>query len=88
MRLYITKYQHPAASLASPGVDELRWLRPVRPGDVLSVRATVLRARRSLSKPDRGLVTTFIEVFNQDGDAVMTMKGMNLLRVRQPRGTI
>src|SRR4051812_19584087 len=65
MRLYITRYQHPAASLASPGVDELRWLKPVRPGDVLSVRATVIGARRSQSKRDRGLLTTLIEVFNQ-----------------------
>jgi acyl dehydratase len=84
MRLYITRYQHPNASLASPGLDELRWLKPVRPGDVLTVRATVTTARRSRSKPDRGVVTTLIEVFNQHGVPVMTMKAMNLLRCRTP----
>src|SRR5262249_3637904 len=85
MRLYITLYQHPNASVVAPGRDELRWLNPVRPGDVLSVRATVIGARRSQSKPDRGLVTTFIEVFNQHGLGVMTMKAMNLLRCRTPQ---
>ena len=82
MRLYIQHYLSPAASLASPGIDELRWLKPVRPGDVLSVRATVLKANRSRSKPDRGMVHTFVEVSNQRGEVVMTMKPMNLLRCR------
>ena len=57
------------ASLASPGLDELRWLKPVRPGDRLSVQVTVLKAAPSKSKPDRGAVTSFIEVFNQAGEA-------------------
>src|SRR6516225_11895720 len=84
MRLFAEHYLTHVASLASPGLDELRWLKPVRPGDTLSVRATVTTARRSRSKPDRGVVTTLIEVFNQHGVPVMTMKAMNLLRCRTP----
>ena len=82
MRLYVKHYLSPTASLGSPGIDELRWPRPVRPGDVLSVRATVLKADRSRSKPDRGMVHTQVEVLNQHGDVVFSMKAMNLLRAR------
>jgi len=82
MRLYATHYLSSVASLASPGIDELRWLAPVRPGDTLSIRVTVRDARRSRSKPDRGIVHTFIEVTNQHGAAVMTMLAINLLRCR------
>jgi acyl dehydratase len=82
MRLYVENYLSAVASLASPGIDELRWLAPVRPGDALWLRVTVRDARRSRSKPDRGLVHTFIEVRNQHGAAVMTMLAMNLLRCR------
>jgi acyl dehydratase len=82
MRLAAERYLSRVASLASPGVDELRWTQPVRPGDTLSVRATVLEARASTSKPDRGLVRTLFEVLNQRGEIVMTVKGMNMLRRR------
>ncbi|CAA7625691.1 Acyl dehydratase [Candidatus Terasakiella magnetica] len=83
MRLYADHYLSKVASLSSPGVDELRWLKPVRPGDALSVRVTVLDAVASRSKPDRGIVTSFIEVLNQIGDVVMSMKAVNLL-LRRP----
>jgi len=79
MRLYVDHYLTHVASLASPGVDELRWLKPVRPGDVLSVRVTVLKAQPSRSKPDRGVVTSLIEVFNQAGEAVMMMRAVNMI---------
>jgi acyl dehydratase len=82
MRLYVEHYLSSVASLASPGMDEVRWLAPVRPGDALSIRVTVRDARRSRSKPDRGLVHTFIEVKNQHGTVVMSMLAMNLLRCR------
>src|SRR5436309_475341 len=65
MRLLVEHYLSPSASLGSPGIDELRWLKPVRPGDVLSVRVTVLDATRSRSKPDRGIVRSQVEVLNQ-----------------------
>lgn len=81
MRLFVDNFL-PHNGLAAPGVDELRWPRPVRPGDVLTVRATVTQARRSRTKPDRGLVHTLLEAVNQDGEVVMSMKPMNLVRVR------
>ncbi len=84
MRLYVEHYLTHVASLASPGVDELRWLKPVRPGDTLSVRVTVLKATPSRSKPDRGAVTSFIEVFNQAGEAVMTLRAVNMIARRVP----
>lgn len=81
MRLLVAHYL-PAGGLAAPGIDELRWPRPVRPGDTLSVRVTVLEARRSQSKPDRGLVRPLVEVLNQNGDVVLSMKPLNLIRCR------
>ena len=82
MRLVVEHYLSRVASLASPGVDELRWTQPVRPGDTLSVRATVVETRPSASKPDRGLVRTLFEVLNQRGEVVMSAKAMNLLKRR------
>ena len=82
MRLLVDQYLPTAASLASPGIDELRWLRPVRPGDELRVRVTVIESRPSRSKPDRGLLRSRIEVLEPDGSAVMTMIGMNIVRRR------
>ncbi|WP_024476433.1 MaoC family dehydratase [Arthrobacter sp. CAL618] len=82
MRILVRHYLNEAASLASPGVDELRWLKPVRPRDVLSLQCTVLQARPSQSKPDRGLVHTAIEIFNQNQETVATLTMMNLLRRR------
>ena len=84
MRLYAEHYLTHVASLASPGLDELRWLKPVRPGDRLSVQVTVLKAAPSKSKPDRGAVTSFIEVFNQADEPVMTMKVVNIIARRAP----
>ena len=84
MRILVEHYLARGAALASPGVDELRWLQPVRPGDLLRVRVTVLEARRSRSKPDRGLVRTRIETLNQDRAVVMSMIAMNLFLCRDP----
>jgi acyl dehydratase len=82
MRLFADNYLSRVASLASPGIDELRWTRPVRPGDTLEIRVTVLEANRSRSKPDRGVVRSLIEVLNQNGELVMSCKAINLLRRR------
>ena len=70
------------AYIGSPGLDELRWLKPVRPGDTLHVKAKVLQTRRSTSKPDRGVVRMAYTTVNQHGEAVMTLTGNQLLRVR------
>ncbi len=83
MRLIVEHYLSRVASVGSPGVDELRWLKPVRPGDILSVRVTVLEARRSESKPDRGVVRSLVEVLNQDMVVVMSFKGVNILLCRE-----
>src|ERR1700730_745198 len=82
MRLVVDNFLPEAASLASPGLDELRWLKPVRPGDVLRIRVTVVEATPSRSRPDRGMVRSFVETLNQDGDVVMSMKPMNIIRRR------
>jgi acyl dehydratase len=82
MRMLVEHYLSAETSLGSPGIDELRWLVPVRPGDTLSLRVTILEARRSQSKPDRGAVRSLIEVLNQRGDVVMSMKALNLTRCR------
>lgn len=82
MRLFVDNYLSSVASLASPGVDEVRWQKPVRPGDMLSARITVIEARRSVSKPDRGLVRSYIEVVNQNAEVVMKMKAMNFFLCR------
>lgn len=82
MRLFVQHYLSKVATLPSPGIDELRWVRPVRPGDTLRVRVTVVEARRSQSKPDRGLVRGLVEVLNQTGELVMSFRPMNLMRCR------
>lgn len=70
------------AGLGSPGVDELRWQKPVYPGDVLSVETEVLEKRVSASRPEMGIYKSRIAVLNQDGDAVMTMVSNGLIRTR------
>ncbi|HTY24934.1 MAG TPA: MaoC family dehydratase [Desulfomonilaceae bacterium] len=83
MRLYADHYLSHVASLGSPGVDEVRWLKPVRPGDTVSLQVKISRTKRSRSKPDRGIVHSHIEVLNQNGETVMTMKATNLLGCRE-----
>lgn len=80
MRLFVTHYLSHVASLASPGMDELRWPTPVRPGDLLRLRTTVISARASRSKPDRGLVHTRCELFNQRDEVVLHLLPINILR--------
>ena len=82
MRQLVDHYLPEEASLGSPGLDEMRWPDPVRPGDTLRVRASVVETRRSLSKPDRGIMKTAIEAVNQDGRTVMRATAINFLRVR------
>jgi acyl dehydratase len=84
MRLFVDRLLGRCASLGSPGVDELRWLKPVRPGDVLRARYTVLVAEPHPRRPDRGTVRSLAEVFNQDGVLVMTVRAANLIAKRNP----
>ncbi len=82
MRLFAREYLSPVSSLGSPGIDELRWLRPVRPGDELFLRTTVEEARLSRSKPDRGVVRTRVELVGPGGDVVLRMVATNLILSR------
>lgn len=84
MRMLCDAFVLDSSSMGSPGVDELKWLRPVRPGDRLSARRTVLGARVSASRPDRGIVTFRFEVLNQHGEAVMEQLNSVLLGLRHP----
>jgi acyl dehydratase len=83
MRLYVDHFLSHVASLASPGIDEIRWPNPVRPGDILKVRVSVLEARPSGSKPDRGVVRAKIEAINQRDEQVLSMIGISILGRRE-----
>lgn len=78
MRLLVDGMLKESSALASPGIDEIRWLKPVRPGDRLSAKITVIDATPSRSKPDRGLVRHACEMSNQRGEIVMTMRTLAL----------
>lgn len=82
MRLFVDNYISSVAAIASPGVDELRWTKPVRPGDSLWIRVAVIDSRRSQSKPHLGIVRVQVEVINQHREAVMSLKSANLLKCR------
>ena len=82
MRLFVEHFLSPASSIASPGIDEVRWQRPVRPGDVLRLRVTVVEAERSRSRPERGVVRRLVEVLNEQGQVVMSLRPVSFIRVR------
>jgi acyl dehydratase len=83
MRMGCDHFISPRASMGSPGMDELRWLKPVRPGDRLRARVEVLSLRVSQSKPDRGLMNLAQSCINQQGETVLTMRTMAML-LRKP----
>jgi acyl dehydratase len=76
-----------STSLGSPGIDEIRWLKPVRPADTLRMFNSVLAKRVSKSQPDRGIVTTLWEGINQAGDTVITVRSNVLFGLRHPRAS-
>lgn len=84
MRLMVDHMIGQYASMGSPGVDRLRWLKPVFPGDTLHLRGEVLAVTPSRSKPDRGVVTTRYEMRNQAGETVLSMTGKGMYRRRPP----
>ena len=83
MRMMVDSYLGEAASLGSPGVDNVRWLKPVRPGDTIRATRKVVETRSSKSRPEMGIVKSLWEVFNQDGDLVMTMEGYGMFTRRK-----
>jgi acyl dehydratase len=89
MRLYVDGYLSHVASLASPGVDEVRWPNPVRPGDTVSILVTILETRVSRSKPDRGIVRARMEGINQRDDVVLSMLAVSIVGRRPyPSATV
>jgi acyl dehydratase len=78
MRLMVEHYIGRTVSHGSPGVDEIRWLKPVRPGDTLRYRRTVLESRASASQPGVGLVKQRWEALNQHGELVLSMEGWGM----------
>jgi acyl dehydratase len=78
MRMMCDAYLGRAASLGSPGIESLKWLQPVRPGDTLRVRMTVLEARPLKSRPGVGIVKSRHEVLNQRDEVVMQMDGLGM----------
>lgn len=87
MNLLVEHFISPLCSMGSPGLDEVRWPRPVRPGDILSVRLTVIDTRRSASKPDRGLLRLRQECVNQRGEIVMSINATVFCRCRSVAST-
>ncbi|MFM8770273.1 MAG: MaoC family dehydratase [Rubrivivax sp.] len=82
MRMICDDHLLDTASLGSPGIDQLRWVKPVYPGDTLSVRLEVLEARTMSSRPEVGLVKSRWTVLNQHAEPVMTMEGWGMMRKR------
>ena len=84
MRLYVTSMLGSAAAMGSPGIEELRWLAPVRPGDTLSARLVVLETTPSERHPGRGTLRSRGEMVNQDGVTVMSMLSRGHFARREP----
>jgi len=87
MRMMCDRYLLKVESLGSPGVDHVRWLHPVRPGDRLRMKMTVVESKISRTKPDRGSILHRWEVYNQTGALVMTMDGYGIVG-RRPHGAL
>jgi acyl dehydratase len=84
MRMQCDSFLLASTCLGSPGVEEIRWLLPVRPGDVLSGEAQVTECRPSRSRPDRGVVFFACRIQNQQGELVMTLRSCVLFGRRRP----
>ncbi|HKB83310.1 MAG TPA: MaoC family dehydratase [Burkholderiales bacterium] len=88
MRMMCDAYLSHSASVGSPGIDNLKWLKPVRPGDTINARRTTIETRVSKSRPDIGIVNNLWEVFNQNGEMVLSMQGYGMFRRRNPGSAV
>jgi acyl dehydratase len=84
MRLMVDGYLGRTAGMGSPGLDEVKWLKPVYAGETLRGRMTVLAKRQSRTRPDMGLVTMRWEAQSTTGERKIEMTGINLIKVRAP----
>lgn len=75
------------AGLGSPGIDELRWIKPVYPGDTLRCENTLLEKRRSKTRPEMGIIRGETRVYNQHDELVMSFKALGMIATRDPAGT-
>ena len=88
MRMIVDQFRHEkTASIGSPGIDELRWLKPVYPGDTLRMETELIEKRQSKSKPNMGFTKSRQTVFNQHDEPVLTMIGNGIIAVRDPEHT-
>lgn len=84
MKLTVENFLTQSASMGSPGLENLRWLKPVYPGDTLHLRHTILESRPLRTRADTGLVRSSWDMFNQNGEKVMQMEGYGMFRRRHP----
>jgi acyl dehydratase len=84
MRLMCDGYLLETSCVGSPGLEDLRWLKPVRPGDTLRLMATVLESTPSAKQPNRGTVLFRWDTLNQHGEVVLTMRGRQMFLRREP----
>ena len=84
MRLTVDNFLRESASMGSPGLESLRWLKPVYPDDTLTLRHTIVESRPLRKRPDVGLVRARWEMFNQNAEKVLEMEGYGMFRRRQP----
>lgn len=83
-RMFLHEGLFKACSMGSPGIDELRWTSPVRPGDTIYTQAEVMEVTPSSSKPDRGSLRMAYQIVNQRAETVLTMKIVHILKRREP----
>jgi acyl dehydratase len=86
MGMFVRHFLRDSTSMGSPGIDDIRWIKPTRVGDTLTMTNTVLSKRVSASKPDRGIVETRWEGVNQHGETIVTVQSKALFGLRHPGG--
>ena len=84
MKLTVDNFLSESSSMGSPGLESLRWLKPVYPGDTLRLQHTILESRPLRTRTDTGLVRSVWEMFNQNGEKVLQMEGYGMFRRRHP----
>ncbi|HTH78333.1 MAG TPA: MaoC family dehydratase [Ramlibacter sp.] len=84
MKLTVENFLNESSSMGSPGLESLRWLKPVYPGDTLTLKHSIIESRGMRKRRDTGIVRSAWEMFNQNGEKVMQMEGYGMFRRRNP----
>lgn len=84
MKLTVENFLNESSSMGSPGLESLRWLKPVYPGDTLTLKHSIVESRPMRKRRDTGIVRSVWEMFNQNGEKVMQMEGYGMFRRRTP----